>query len=345
MTVQQQRMNISELIVGEHPGIQRLRSTIERIAPTTLPVLIQGPTGSGKELVARALHVHSNRPGSLVAFNVCAITESMFEDAMFGHVRGAFTGAAMDAPGYLLEAHCGTAFLDEIGALPLGSQVKLLRALETREFRPVGARRDRYSDFRIIAATNEPLATLVRAGRFRPDLAHRLGGLVLDVPPLSERRSDIPLLVTHLVNRATAGRAEWEVSEGALAMLMDHDWTGNVRELSFVVDRVLILSSTPRVTRAAVAEAIGVSRTAARESDSFERRRLMTLLIEYGWDTLAVAAELSVNRATVYRRMKRLSIVMPPDVRADLEEKSPGVAPVCTDVRLPLPSTDAPRRV
>lgn len=133
-----ERTKTSDLIVGEHVTIERLRATIERVAAASLPILIQGPTGSGKELVARALHARSGRDGALVSFNVCAITESMFEDALFGHVRGAFTGAATDAPGYLLEADGGSAFFDEIGGLALASQSKLLRAVETREFRPVG---------------------------------------------------------------------------------------------------------------------------------------------------------------------------------------------------------------
>ena len=323
MSARAARTNISDTIIGEHPTIARLRTVIERIATTTLPVLIQGPTGSGKELVARALHALSGRRGPLVAFNVCAISDTMFEDAVFGHVRGAFTGAVTDAPGYLLEADLGTAFLDEIGGLALHSQVKLLRAIERGEFRPVGGRHDRHSDFRLVTATNEPLATLVDAGRFRRDLAHRLGGLVIDVPSLSARRSDIPLLVAHLLRRAQVDNAAWELTEGAASMLMEHDWPGNVRELTFVVERLLFCAHGTRITRAAVRDALGAPAEIPGEMDSFERRRLTALLVEHRWDTVQVARRLGVNRATVYRRMKKASIVVPIDAYAEADPPLP----------------------
>jgi DNA-binding NtrC family response regulator len=167
------------LLIGEAPAVRRLRRTVERIAPSRLPVLIEGPTGSGKELVAELLHQRSGRRGELVAFNVCAIGETMFEDALFGHVRGAYTGASGDAPGFLREAHGGTVFLDEIGGLPPLLQPKLLRALETGVFRPIGSARDSTSDFRLVSATNDGIESLVAAGRVRADIAHRLSGFVV----------------------------------------------------------------------------------------------------------------------------------------------------------------------
>ena len=169
-------------LIGDSTAMHHLRAQITRVASSQIPVLIEGPTGSGKELVAQALHRESERKGPLVAVNVCAIADTMFEDAMFGHVRGAFSGAIGDHTGYLLEAHRGTVFLDEIGSLAIGAQIKLLRALETHEFRPVGARGDRTSDFRLIAATNVPLAKAVSEGAFRADLAFRLSGVVIRVP-------------------------------------------------------------------------------------------------------------------------------------------------------------------
>ena len=345
MSQRGERVDTGGLIVGEHPTIERLRSTIERIAPTALPVLIQGPTGSGKELVAQALHARSGRPGLLVAFNVCAITESMFEDALFGHVRGAFTGAATDAPGYLLEADGGTAFFDEIGSLPLASQSKLLRAVETREFRPVGGRRDRFSDFRMITATNEPLSELVVSGRFRRDLAHRLGGLILTVPSLRERQTDIPLLVTHFIDRARAVDMRWEVSEGALDALVAHEWPGNVRELSYVVDRMLFSSTSPRITRAIALEALGSTRSDAPEVDTFERRRLMALLAEHDWDKSKVASRLGVSRATMYRRLKRAAITMPADMpEGTTERPEPDDGGVRVGARLPVAPSESPTR-
>src|SRR3954470_19051267 len=196
---------IGSAIVGDSSAIQQLRALIATVAPTRLPVLVEGPTGSGKELVAAALHQASGRRGRLVAFNVCAIGDALFEDALFGHVRGAFTGAANDSAGFLREADAGTVFLDEISGLPWALQAKLLRAVETGEFRPVGAARDARSDFRVVAATNEHLDDLVECGRFRADLKHRIGGVVISVPTLAERVDDIPDLTRYFARRATGG--------------------------------------------------------------------------------------------------------------------------------------------
>src|SRR5678816_48003 len=178
-------MNLTDTpLIGDSFPMQRLRALIARVAPTNVPVLIEGATGTGKELVAAMLHRLSGRGGAFVPFNVCALPDSMFEDALFGHVKGAYTGAAGDTLGYLREANGGTAFFDEISGLALGLQPKLLRAIETRTIRAVGSSRDVTSDFRVVAATNECLDELVDAGRFRADLNHRLSGLVLTVPTL-----------------------------------------------------------------------------------------------------------------------------------------------------------------
>lgn len=227
-------------IVGSSPPIRQVRDLIALAAPTTLPVLIQGPTGAGKELVAAALHAMSGRRGRLVAFNVCAIGDAMFEDALFGHVRGAFTGAVADSQGLLREADHGTVFLDEISGLNASLQVKLLRALEHGQFRPVGARSDCRSEFRVIAATNEEIGDLVDAGRFRADLAHRLGGIVIRVPALADRRTDIPCLVEHFLRPAHCAVT---VSDAALLRLVEHPWPGNVRELRQVVEWAAVLAS------------------------------------------------------------------------------------------------------
>src|SRR6185436_15443756 len=186
-------------LLGESPVMCRVRALIAMVAPTRLPVLVHGATGTGKEIVAAAIHAESGRRGAFVAFNVCAIGDSMFEDALFGHVRGAYTGAVQDAQGFLREANSGTAFFDEISGLALPLQAKLLRAIELGVFRPIGARHDATSDFRVVAATNEHIHDLVANGRFRADLAHRLGGVVIDLPPLAERVEDIGLLARHFV--------------------------------------------------------------------------------------------------------------------------------------------------
>ena len=276
------------------------------VAPTTLPVLIQGPTGAGKEVVATALHAMGGRTGPLVAFNVCAIGDAVFEDALFGHVRGAFTGAVSDSTGLLREADRGTVFLDEVSGLPLASQAKLLRAIETRRFRPVGARFDVTSDFRVIAATNERLSDLVAGGRFREDLAHRLGAVVIDVPALKERATDVAELALFFLRTI---RSDLRLDAGALALLEAYSWPGNVRELKQVLEWAAIWSGAS-VTQHAVAMALSTRfGSAAPTSDlSCERESLRDALERHGWDTRAAARELGVHRATVYRLMRRYTL-------------------------------------
>jgi DNA-binding NtrC family response regulator len=294
-------------LIGESAPMRELRALIARVGPTRLPVLIEGPTGSGKELVAAQLHRSSGRSGALVAFNVCAIGESMFEDALFGHVRGAYTGAIGEAMGFLREANGGTAFFDEVSGLPLPLQAKLLRAIETGVFRPIGASRDARSEFRPIAATNETLADLVRDGRFRADLWHRLSGVVLRVPALADRIDDILLLARHFAKRS--GRI---VAEDSVCLLETHSWPGNVRELRQVIDAAAVFTDGP--IDAASIEAAMVNRGA---SHSVPRRtlaarsELVAVLEGAAWDTVRAASELGIHRATMYRRMKRHGIEMP----------------------------------
>jgi DNA-binding NtrC family response regulator len=289
----------------------RVRELVRQIAPTELSVLIEGPTGAGKELVAQAMHAASRRSGRLVAFNVCAIAETMFEDALFGHVRGAFTGATSDAAGYLVEADKGTVFLDEISGLAMGMQAKLLRVLETREFRPVGARLDRRSDFRVVAATNEPLATLLAERRIRADLAYRLGGVVIQVPPLRERPEDVPVLACRFMERARASCGiAVRLSGEALHALQQYDWPGNVRELKNVVERAAVLAEGAVVTATLLADVLNTHDASALPQDraEFHQEQLLHLLFRHSWDTGLVARELGVARTTVYRRMRRLGI-------------------------------------
>lgn len=337
----------SSILVGESTAMRRLRATIERIAPSPIPVLVEGPTGAGKELVAALLHRLSARTGSLIAFNVCAIAESMFEDALFGHVRGAYTGAGTDTPGFLREAHSGTLFLDEIGGLPLGLQPKLLRAIETGVFRSIGSARDTKSEFRLVAATNEPLAELVADHRFRADLAHRVSGVVLTLPPLDERRDDVPHLIFHFAN----GRP---VDGDAVRMLQNRTWPGNVRELKQVVDSAFVFGRGSLDVRAiemslAHRPTPTTTRQPAMETNAYvmiERARLIAALELASWDTVSVANALGVHRSTLYRRLKRLAITLPPVMRKRAPRESAGLGMV---VRSPLvragvehPSVTAP---
>jgi DNA-binding NtrC family response regulator len=308
---------VDELILGVSPSIRRLRGLIERVAASALPVTIEGPTGAGKELVAQSLHLASGRSGRNVAFNVCAVADAMLEDALFGHVRGAFTGALSDRAGFLEEADGGTLFLDEVGGMPIGAQAKLLRALETGVFRPVGGRSDHRSDFRLVAATNMPLAELVARGEFRPDLSFRLAGFTLTVPPLRDRMEDLPALVEHFV-RALDPSGRTRLALGALAVFRGYHWPGNVRELRHVVERSMLLATTPLVGAepARAALQVAVSRT-QRPHREFTERRLRTVLELNGWDVAATARALGVHRATVYRRLKRLAI-SPAEAARDL---------------------------
>lgn len=303
-----QTSDLSGFLLGTSILMTELRATIARFARTRIPILVKGPSGSGKELVARAIHVSSARRGDLVAVNTCAISETMFEDTLFGHVKGAFTGATQDAPGLLAEANGGTLFLDEISGLLLASQVKLLRAIELGTYRPVGGARDRTSEFRVVAASNEDLLALVAAGRFRADLLHRLGGVVVTVPSLLEHPDDIPELVRHFV-RELSGREDCIITDAAFLKLAEHTWPGNVRELRHTIERALVLSGT-RITRESVSAALhgGASSASPERQDGFARSRLLRLLEECSWDTDSAAVSLGVHRATIYRRMERLGI-------------------------------------
>jgi two-component system NtrC family response regulator len=301
---------IGDAIIGDAPRIRELRALIARFAHRAEPVLIEGETGSGKELVAQALHVTSGRPGRFVPFNVCAIPDTMFEDALFGHVRGAFTGALGESPGYLLEADRGTAYFDEVSALSGPMQAKLLRAIETGEFRPVGARVDKHSQFRVVASVNEPMRDLVRTNRFRLDLSYRLGALVLKVPPLRERREDLPALVAVFAERASGDGGVVPFSSEAMRVLSQYDWPGNVRELRNVVTTAVAIAEGPTVEARVVLDLLGENDPMASGPEVVVRRRdqLLEVLERLAWNTREVARELRIDRATVYRRMAALGI-------------------------------------
>jgi DNA-binding NtrC family response regulator len=292
--------------------MQELRATIAKIAPTSLPVLIEGPTGAGKELVAGALHALSARPGALVAFNVCAIADSMFEDAFFGHVKGSFSGALSDRAGYLMEAHQGTLFLDEISRLGVESQAKLLRAIELGEFRPVGGRHNQRSQFRLISATNEHLSSIAEAGRFRVDLLHRLRGFTIRVPSLRSRADDIRLLARHFSAEAESDIGHSiELADAALDLLHRHEWPGNVRELRHVVQCAIAIRGHPRVVAIADVEAALMNLSAFKTSpsdDCASIRELVDTMEAHDWKVVRVAEALGVDRTTIWRRLQRFGI-------------------------------------
>ncbi len=237
-------------IVGQHPSMQKLRDLIARIAPSDAPVVILGESGTGKELVARSLHAQSTRAaGPFVPVNCGAIPADLLESELFGHERGAFTGATSSRAGLFQAASGGTLFLDEIGELSPALQVKLLRVLQDHMVRPVGADRAVRVDVRVVAATNRDLEAEVAAGRFREDLFYRLHVVPVVVPPLRERRSDIPFLLAHLLERRQAQSpiGPFAVTEAAMSCLIEYGWPGNVRELENVVERIVVLADGPTV--------------------------------------------------------------------------------------------------
>lgn len=232
-------------IIGSSPGLKKVLQQIQLVAATGATVLITGESGTGKELVARAIHDHSpRRDRALIKINCGAVPETLFESEFFGHVKGSFTGALKDKPGRFELADGGTLFLDEIGEIPLAMQAKLLRVLQEQEIERVGDSRPRKINVRIIAATNRDLKKEVEAGRFRQDLFYRLSVFPLEIPPLRERREDIPHLVAHFVKQSSVrmNRSLPKITQGTMSRLTTHTWPGNIRELQNAIERALILS-------------------------------------------------------------------------------------------------------
>lgn len=239
-------------LVAHSPAMQRVLDIVERVASATVPVLITGETGTGKGAIARALHAASTRAAEpFVALNCAALPEQLLESELFGHVKGAFTGATADHPGLFVAADRGTVLLDELAEMPIALQPKLLRVLETGTVRPVGATQERPVDVRVIAATHRDLRTAVTAGTLRQDLLYRLNVLPIEVPPLRERREDIPPLTDYFFSDAIARHpvsVARAFSHAAIKGLLDHAWPGNVRELAHVVERGVLLASNQEIS-------------------------------------------------------------------------------------------------
>jgi len=241
--------NVSQQMVGESDAMRRIHKLISKVAPTQARVLVQGPNGSGKELIADAIHKNSLRhKGPFVEVNCAAIPSELIESELFGHVKGAFTSAHKDRKGKFEAAHGGTLFLDEIGDMSLPAQAKVLRALQEHKVQRVGSDKDISVDVRVVAATNKNLMEEINARRFREDLFHRLAVIEIQVPPLNDRRSDIPLLIDHFNTALTPPKS---IEQNAVKLLTEMNWTGSVRQLRNVVERLHILSDD-RITADAV---------------------------------------------------------------------------------------------
>jgi len=234
-------------MIGNSDEINHIRTMIDKVAPTDARVLITGPNGTGKELVAHQLHEKSERSSAaIIEVNCAAIPSELIESELFGHVKGAFTSAVKDRAGKFEAAHKGTIFLDEIGDMSLPAQAKVLRALQENLIQRVGADKDIKVDVRVIAATNKDLKKEIEEGRFREDLYHRLAVILIKVPALNERRNDIPDLITFFANKIAEeqGNSVKSFSKQAVKLLQEYDWTGNIRELRNVVERLIILGGT-----------------------------------------------------------------------------------------------------
>jgi two-component system, NtrC family, nitrogen regulation response regulator NtrX len=234
-------------MIGNTPEIASIKSIIDKVAPTEARVLVTGPNGTGKELVAHWLHQKSDRSnGPMIEVNCAAIPSELIESELFGHIKGAFTSAHKDRVGKFEAANGGTIFLDEVGDMSLSAQAKVLRALQESRIQRVGSDKDIKVDVRVIAATNKNLKTEILEGRFREDLYHRLAVILIKVPPLNDRRDDIPVLVDYFANKIALeqGTAKKSFSSEALKLLQAYDWTGNIRELRNVVERLIILGET-----------------------------------------------------------------------------------------------------
>ncbi len=231
-------------MIGESDAIARIKDMIDKVAPTDARVLVTGPNGTGKELVAHWLHQKSERSkGPMIEVNCAAIPSELIESELFGHVKGAFTSAAKDRAGKFEAANGGTIFLDEIGDMSLSAQAKVLRALQESRIQRVGSDKDIKVNVRVVAATNKDLKKEIADGKFREDLYHRLAVILIEVPALNDRREDIPLLVNYFTNKISEeqGNAQKSFSDKAIKLLQNYDWTGNIRELRNVVERLIIL--------------------------------------------------------------------------------------------------------
>ncbi|WP_319521390.1 sigma 54-interacting transcriptional regulator [uncultured Desulfosarcina sp.] len=307
-------------MIGKDPAMRKIFEMVSVVAPSEATVLIEGATGTGKDLLAKVIHSASpRRTNPMVKVNCAAIPENLIESEVFGYVKGAFTGADRDKPGRFSEAQGGTIFLDEIGDLPLSLQAKLLRVLEDKEFYPLGSRHTQKVDVRIVSATNRQLRSLVDQGLFREDLFYRLNVMRIELPPLKERRGDLPLLIRHIVRSLCAARgvAPPAISEDTMQILLNYDYPGNVRELENILEHALIicrqrmvrpehLPDYVRQVQEPVAEKL--SSPMPEQRLDREHRRILSALEKAGGHRQKAARLLGMERTTLWRKMKKYGI-------------------------------------
>jgi transcriptional regulator with PAS, ATPase and Fis domain len=307
-------------MIGKDPAMQKIFEMVTVVAPSDATVLVEGATGTGKDLLAKVIHSASARAtGSFVKVNCAAIPENLIESEIFGYVKGAFTGADRDKPGRFADAEGGTIFLDEIGDLPLSLQAKLLRVLEDREFYPLGSRRTHKVNVRIISATNRQLRTLVDQGLFREDLYYRLNVMRIELPLLKDRRGDLPLLIRHIARTLCAARGVTPpaISKTTMQILLNYDYPGNVRELENILEHALIICREALVHPDHLPDYVRQTKPAHRKSPaqiipatspSPEHQRILDALEKTGGHRLNAARELGMERTTLWRKMKKYGI-------------------------------------
>ncbi len=324
----------SDTVIGRTYQMQRVFDLIEAVADSKTTVLIHGETGTGKSLIARAVHQRSQRRHRpFVEISCGAIPETLLASELFGHVRGAFTGALADKDGKFRAAEGGTIFLDEIACASPSLQVKLLRVLQERQFEPLGSNKTYTADVRVILATNVDLAREVEAGRFRPDLYYRINVVNVELPPLRDRLTDIPLLAEHFLERISrqCGKRGLKFTEAARQCMQRYRWPGNVRELENCIERAVVLARgseidkhdlPPQVVRAAEADVAlfsperGRPLTLKEALEEPEKRIIQAALEANGWNRQRTAAVLDVNRTTLYKKMKYYGLTEPPSTPA-----------------------------
>ena len=309
-------------MVGTSNAMQQVYSMIDKIAPTNSTVLICGETGTGKELVAMAIHLQSKRSnGPYIRVNCAAIPDTLIESELFGHKQGAFTGATTDKTGKFVKANNGTILLDEVGDLSPSAQAKILRVLQEHEVEPLGDNRVFKVDVRILAATNKNLVSLIFEGKYREDLFYRLNGVEIHLPALQDRKEDIPELATHFLtyfcgqnNRYIQG-----FEPRAIHLLMQQDWHGNVRQLRSIIERLVIFASGELITVDDVTRVMQMQQfmqatnllTYRQATEIFQREFLTQALIAHGWNIAAAAETLQLDRTNLYKKIQRLGIVKP----------------------------------
>jgi DNA-binding NtrC family response regulator len=304
-------------IIGESVQMQKVFELVKTVAPTDSTVLVLGESGTGKELIARAIHMNSSRKYfPIIPVNCGAIPETLLESELFGHEKGAFTGAQYRRKGKLEMARGGTLFLDEIGTLGLKSQVDLLRVLEDREFHRVGGERSVTADFRLICATNTNLKDAVAEGAFREDLYYRINVFTITLPSLRERRSDIPMLAEHFLEklRTSMNKQVREITPEAMELLISYDWPGNVRELVNAIERAVVINKSGSITPDDLPMQMATSLPSSSPDITLadvERRHIELMLAENEWNISRTAEKLHIDRVTLYNKIEKYGLKRP----------------------------------